>query len=287
MTKSRIQEMAKPYMEYDMIQSHTSLPDFPEARTRLLLAFLNAKGVQEENRNLFALVTSLVQVGLDTHDQVPESNELKEQNEARSRQLKVLAGAYFSSRFYNLLSQAGQIDIIKQLSLSICEVNRMKMNFYLQMKQLKLTAEEYLQQSVNIKTQLFLSFNKMISDGYLKVWPEILTGFTKCEVLVKEMFRADSLHQFRNSWGFWHLLQFGTKEERSYLSSDKTDGGLIRSMLQKYNIAGKLSQMLDEQLEHLKEIIRKLEPSNLTEELFRLQETYYRFVGMPQLLEER
>ncbi|GIP32387.1 heptaprenyl diphosphate synthase component 1 [Paenibacillus sp. J2TS4] len=286
MTKSRIQEMAKPYMEYDMIQSHTSLPDFPESRARLLLAFLNAKGIQEDNRNLFALVTSLVQIALDTHDQVPESNELKEQNEARSRQLKVLAGAYFSSRFYNLLSQAGQIDMIRQLSLSICEVNRMKMNLYLQMKHLKLTAEEYLRQSVNIKTQLFLSFSKMISEGHRKLWPEILTGFTKCEVLVKEILRAETPNHFRNSWGFWHMLQFGTKEERSYLLSEQAEAGPIRSMLDRNHIIDKLSIMLNEQLDYLKECIRRLEPSNLSEELTRLRETYYRYAGRPQLLEE-
>ena len=55
---------------------------------------------------------------------VTASNDVKEKKAARSRQLKVLAGDYFSSRFYHLLAQAGQIEMIKQLSNAICEVNR-------------------------------------------------------------------------------------------------------------------------------------------------------------------
>ena len=62
---------------------------------------------------LFTLATSLVQLGLDTHDLVTASNDVKEKKAARSRQLKVLAGDYFSARFYHLLAQAGQIDMIK------------------------------------------------------------------------------------------------------------------------------------------------------------------------------
>ena len=126
MNSYRIPEIAKQYTEYDMIQTHTDLPDFPEFRTRLLFAFLNGNNKLSSSSELFTLATSLVQLGLDTHDLVTVSNDVKEKKAARSRQLKVLAGDYFSSRFYQSLAQAGQIEMIKQLSNAICEVNRLK-----------------------------------------------------------------------------------------------------------------------------------------------------------------
>ena len=68
MNSYRIPEIAKQYTEYDMIQIHTDLPDFPEFRTRLLFAFLNGNSKLSSSSELYTLATSLVQLGLDTHD---------------------------------------------------------------------------------------------------------------------------------------------------------------------------------------------------------------------------
>ena len=128
---------------------------------------------------------------------VTASNDIKEKKAARSRQLKVLAGDYFSSRFYHLLAQAGQIDMIKQLSNAICEVNRLKMNMYMKMKQLKLTAEDYIHQTVEIKSQLFLSFSEFMSEVYDQAWPDILRSYTRCEVLFRRNFPLESGCRFQ------------------------------------------------------------------------------------------
>ncbi|MDT2191702.1 heptaprenyl diphosphate synthase component 1 [Paenibacillus larvae] len=77
MNSYRIPEIAKKYTEYDMIQKHTNLPEFPEFRTRLLYAFLNGDSNLTSSGELFTLVTSLVQIGLDTHDLVSVTNEKK------------------------------------------------------------------------------------------------------------------------------------------------------------------------------------------------------------------
>lgn len=282
----RIPEIAKKYTEYDMIQKHTELPDFPEYRTRLLFAFLNKHDRLKSSSELYALVTSLVQLGLDTHDMVTVTNDAKEKKAARSRQLKVLAGDYFSSRFYHLLSQAGQIELIRVLSGAICEVNRLKMNLYMMMKQLKVTAEDYIQQSVAIRSRLFLSFASMMEEMYHKVWPDVLDSFTRCEVLFEELFRVESMDHFRGSWGYWHILQNGTKEERKLLQEGNADVNKLRMLILKHNIPAQLYALLEGAVTALHAKAGQIGSDKLTDELLQFSEPFARLLNKPKALEE-
>ncbi|MFD0694837.1 heptaprenyl diphosphate synthase component 1 [Paenibacillus sp. GCM10027628] len=287
MNSYRIPEIAKQYTEYDMIQIHTDLPDFPELRSRLLFAFLNGNTKHSASSELYTLATSLVQLALDTHEMVNASNEVKEKKAARSRQLKVLAGDYFSSRFYHLLSQAGQIDMIKQLSGAICEVNRLKMNLYTKVKQLKMTAEDYIHQTVEIKSQLFLSFSEFMAEVYDQAWPEVLRSYTRCEVIFEEIFRIESAADFRGSWGFWHILQHGTKEERKQLQAAETDQVKMRTLIHKYNVSSHLYQMLESHIKQLQLKVQQLDSDKLISELFHIGEPILRFSEkQPKVLEE-
>jgi len=285
-TYYRIPEMARQYTDYDMIRMHTELPDFPDFRTRLLYTFLNKTGISANFSELYAFVTSLVQLGLDTHDLVPAESVSGGRSVTRSRQLKVLAGAYFSSRFYHLLSQAGQIDIIRQLSHAVCEVNRLKMNLYMRMKQVKLTAEEYMRQSVNIKMQLYLTFTRQLEEKHAAFWPDILYGFTRCEVLLQEIFRSETLQNFRCGWAFWHVFQSGTSEERKQLLGESTEIGKLRAIVLKYNSTSELYRMLEEQLAQVFAKIRELGTDKLAKELLQIGEPFLRFLSKPKVLEE-
>jgi heptaprenyl diphosphate synthase len=282
----RIPEIVKKYTEYDMIQMHTELPEFPDFRTRLLFAFLNKNDRLQPSSELYALVTSLVQLGLDTHELVTVTNDVKEKKAARARQMKVLAGDYFSSRFYHLLSQAGQIELIRMLSGAICEVNRLKMNLYMMMKQLKMTAEDYIHHSVAIRSQLFLSFSSLMEEMYHKAWPEVLQSFTRCEVLFEEIFKAESMQNFRGSWGYWHILQSGSKEERKALQAEEADASKLRMLVHKHNVPAHLHQLLEGAIAQLNAKLEHIGSDKLAKELFQLGEPFVRFVNKPRVLEE-
>jgi heptaprenyl diphosphate synthase len=282
----RIPEMVKKYTEYDMIRQHTELPEFPDFRTRLLFAFLNKHDRLKSSSELYALVTSLVQLALDTHDMVAITSDAKEKKAARSRQLKVLAGDYFSSRFYHLLSQAGQIELIRVLSGAICEVNRLKMNLYMMMKQLKVTAEEYIQHSVAIRSRLFLSFASMMEEMYHKVWPDVLDSFTRCELLFEELFRAESMEHFHGSWGYWHIMQNGTKEERKTLQAEDADAGKLRMLVLKHNVSAHLLKLLEGAMAQLEAKVSQIGSDKLTDELYACCEPFARLLRKPKALEE-
>ncbi|MDF2962499.1 MAG: heptaprenyl diphosphate synthase [Paenibacillus sp.] len=282
----RIPEIASKYIEYDMIQKHTELPNFPEFRTRLLYAFLSKHSTLSSYSELFSLVTSLVQMGLDTHDLVSVTNQAKEMKAARSRQLKVLAGDYFSSRFYYLLSHAGHIDLIRIISQAICEANRLKINLYQLMNQLKLTADDYIKQSVEVRSQLYLAFAGFMEDSLHGVWPEILRLFTKCEVLLQEIMRSETAPQFRDSWGYWHIIQQATKEERKHMQSEEPDPGKIRSIWLKYKVTLQLYQMLDACMRQLQDKLQSLDSKEFSKELLSIGEPFIRYLSTPKALEE-
>ncbi|CAH0118744.1 hypothetical protein PAE9249_01238 [Paenibacillus sp. CECT 9249] len=278
MKRYRIPEIARKYVEYDLIQKHTKLPEFPDSRVRLLFAFLNKSPVSSANSELFALVTSLVQMGLDTHDLIEPANIQQAEREMRSRQFKVLAGDYYSSRFYHLLSQAGQIDTIRTLSGAICEVNRLKVNLYVKMKQCIVTAEEYLQQLVQLKMQLFVAFSKLFDDKDAKPWSELLRAFTHCEVLQGELGKNEQVDTFAGSWAYWHIWHQGTDEELKSLRANGLDAAALRAMLLKYDIRNKLVDKLSQTVEHIQTVLRELDSEKLLNELMLIGEPFVRLV---------
>jgi heptaprenyl diphosphate synthase len=275
MNPFRFAEMTKPYIEYDMIQKHTSLPEMAEYRARLLLVFLNKTNQDPAQNELVTVATSLVQLGLDTHDLVPVTNLQKEEKDARSRQLKVLAGDYFSSRFYHILAQAGEIEMIKQLADAICEVNRTKMNLYLRMKQLKMTADVFLEQSVQIKMQLFLSFRHLMNGEQMQIWPGVLQLFAIGEVLIEEIERSESLVNFQNSFAYWHIFQTATKDEKKLLQTGEPDK--LRQLNLKYSSTLILQSQLDANNEHLLNQILQIESEGLKQEVKLICEPFLKY----------
>lgn len=286
MNMNSIADAAKPYTEYDMIANHTELPEFPNFRSQLLYAFLHKHPSFAQQSELYAVVVSLAQMALDTHELVAETNARKEKKEARSRQMKVLAGDYFSSRFYHLLAQNGHVEMTRHLASAICEVNRLKMSVYALVRQWKLTAEDYMQYSISIKMQLYLTFSRLLEGMKPSSWQDVLQDYTHCEVLLDELQRIESGTDFRSGWAFWHLLQVGTKEEKKQLRSEETDAGKLRSLIHKYNVKATLFQMLDSQFKQLSAKVRQFDSEKLVQELLQIGDPFRRALSARKVLEE-
>lgn len=289
MRSFNIPEMVKKYTSYDMIGKHTELPEFPECRTHLLYAFLRKSATRWKLSDLMALVGSLIQMGLDTHDMVDNNKrtetEAWSEKAARTQQLRVLAGDYFSSRFYHLLAQAGQVEAIRNISETICEVNKIKTNIYMKMKQLKLTAEDYIQQTVDMKSKLFLSFSGMMDGLYFKLWPDILQGITKCEVIRDEIIRTETSDRLEQSWAYWHVMQHGSEEDCEVLRSGE-DTAKIQAVLSKHNVGPLLYQMMETQMQLVWNKIQQFDSENWIQELYQIAEPLTRFQSNLQAVKE-
>ncbi|MFD0670420.1 heptaprenyl diphosphate synthase component 1 [Cohnella sp. GCM10027633] len=281
MTRARIAQTANKYMSHDMITLHTELPDFPEGRISLLYAVLSHQPSAAHQKELLAVVASLVQMGLDTHDMVDNRSAPAKSGmmAMRAQQLKVLAGDFFSSRFYQLLSQAGQLDMVRRLSEAVCDINRTKMSMYAKMIQMKLNAEEYVQHAAEARAGLFLAFAGVMGGLYERVWPELVDRFSRCEVLLQELRRAQQHAKLEGSWGIWHILQDGTEEDRRALRERQEDQGLIKTLLNKYAVADKLTGLLRQASAQLQATAGRLQSDKLARELQPLFEPFLQAAG--------
>ncbi|MGQ8872873.1 heptaprenyl diphosphate synthase component 1 [Paenibacillus sp. TSA_86.1] len=245
MNSYRVPQLAKKYTDYDMIRQHTEIPSFPDSRARLLQVFVgrtDEKGHQE----LFALATSLVQLAMDTHDRIDTISGDRGEQEMRSRQLNVLAGDYLSSRFYQLLAHAGEIEMIGKLSGAVSEVNARKMTLYERMKKLLVSADEYLRETVQLRMQLFLSFTHMMRDEDKSLWHSLLLEFSTCETIAHEMNRMRDEQQMLHSYAFWHMYENGNDEERSHLRQMQIDPRTWSALVLKYSVSEVLLDKLRE-----------------------------------------
>ncbi|MNZ80660.1 Heptaprenyl diphosphate synthase component 1 [compost metagenome] len=285
----RISELARKYVDYDMIQKHTELPELSEPRLRVLYAFLNQQQAVSKHSELFTLVVSLVQLGMDTHDLIDTVEEKQPESDMRSRQLKVLAGDYFSASFYQLLAQAGQIEMISRISGAVCEVNRLKVNLYVRMRQLKVTAEDYLLQAVELRSTLFQLFSDVLEGEISRTWSELLSGISRCEVVLDEMQRSETPSRFERSWAYWYVLQVGTDEERQLLMERPGDPVLIQTLVEKYNLRKLLSAKLKQATDAFMAAVSKLGADHVNSEMLQIVDSLLnkKAAYMPALNETR
>jgi len=281
--------MISKYTEHDMIVRHTGLPAFPELRIRLLAACLEGSGKPDSIRDLYASVVALIQIGLDTHDQIDTDPSPPSERHMRSRQLNVLGGDYFSSRFYHLLAQAGEIDMIRQLSEAVCEANRLKMDLYSRTLAKRLNADQYLDYRAAIKAELFRGFAAHMDEPAARMWEELLGGVTRCETIIEEWRRCGGAEAIHEGWAYWYIGQEGTEEDRRLLDEQAGASGSspsAASILDKYNVHQQLKSMLEQQAGRLAASVKRLEGAKRAEELSGIAAALMHAMSEPALHSE-
>lgn len=144
-------------IEQSYVESYVDVPRVAENRLALLYLFLLEQGMTKERATIFCTATGLIQLGLDMHEKVTNTYEQTLTAE-RVRQLTVLAGDYYSSRYYQLLAQAGEIKAVKVLSGAVQRVNEAKMSLYVAERDSKLSSDdEYWELRNTIDTGLYVA----------------------------------------------------------------------------------------------------------------------------------
>lgn len=169
------------------VEQYVDIPAMAENRLVLLYVFLCENGLDRERAKVLCTTTGLVQLGLDTHEQVKTSYETSIVAE-RNRQLTVLAGDYYSSLYYHLLAQHGEIEAVRILAHSIQEVNEAKMNLYLSEKEVASSWDKYFALRKTIDTALYLGFVRHYaqSENDLKFWTALFEETAAVEQMIVE-----------------------------------------------------------------------------------------------------
>ncbi|WP_313890993.1 heptaprenyl diphosphate synthase component 1 [Psychrobacillus sp.] len=132
MNEAFIKQHVEQYKEntFMQIQQHTLLKytGYPVVdEDRLFFTLLPLFNGEEWNESIkvSTIAVSLIYTALAAHELVREDNAT-----SREQQLQVLAGDYYSGRYYQLLAKENKIDLIKLLSSGVTAVTEKKSLFY-------------------------------------------------------------------------------------------------------------------------------------------------------------
>lgn len=203
---SEIIDQIKQNAENSMLIQYVENPAISLFRVRLLYVFLRQCGLDENVIRHYIVTAMLVQLGFDTHEQVSLGKE-ETLNGMRTRQLSVLAGDYFSSRYYFLLAEIEDVAIIRALAGGIERVNERKIVLY---HRRDMKAEDYLQGKVYIEVQLIQSFIDVLAGERTAVWTDFATHMLLIEQLIME-YKA---YKWNQPYG--RYLQLLSEEEGTY-----------------------------------------------------------------------
>lgn len=117
------------------VQKHITYPAIDALSLHFTYLFLTSLECSREVRQMYCVSQSLIQLGLDCHDEVstrPTNSEVQ----MKKKQLTVLSGDLFSGYYYFYLSQKNQLQLIKQWSKVIQEMNINKTDLHMKRNQL-------------------------------------------------------------------------------------------------------------------------------------------------------
>ena len=132
MNEALIKQHIKQYKEAILKQvqqntllKYTGAPVIDEERLFFtLLPLLNGED-WEDSQSKSAIAVMLIFSALAAHDLVKESSAT-----TKAQQLQVLAGDYYSGKYYQLLASDKQLELIQQLSDGIASISEHKTRFY-------------------------------------------------------------------------------------------------------------------------------------------------------------
>lgn len=176
---NEIMESFYTFVKHPYIQKYVDDPIIDKDQITLLYLMMREKGLTSTYIKQCILTTILVQAALDTHESVSVKNLIHETSK-KKRQLTVLAGDYYSSLYYFVLSNVNDIKLIRVLAQSIQEINESKMNMY-QMD--KTYSPEDFHDIKIIDSSLIQNIAAMLQ---LPKWKELINEFFFFKRLLKE-----------------------------------------------------------------------------------------------------
>jgi heptaprenyl diphosphate synthase len=118
------------FVHHPYLFQHISARHIDEDRILLSLAMLEDACLSSEEIQNHIVPMMLVQIALDTHDEVTNSSPDKLNDQLKERQLTVLAGDLYSGLYYNYLAKTNHIQVIRVFAEAIKEINEHKIRLY-------------------------------------------------------------------------------------------------------------------------------------------------------------
>lgn len=137
------------------LQKYTGLPVLDENQLfYLLVPFFNGEEWQQDEREA-AITVGIVYAALAAHDHIKEQDAT-----SKEQQLTVLAGDFYSGRYYEILAMSGNVALIRNLSQGIVARCEHQIKVY---EAEKRSIEQWFASITNIESGLISKFFELYS----------------------------------------------------------------------------------------------------------------------------
>ena len=127
----QLKSMIEEKIQHTYLNKYIKNPVIDEKKLFALYTVFNNADMSTFGKEQYIITIMLVQIALDTHEQVPATNqEQQDEGERVAKQLTVLAGDYYSGLYYLILSEMQAFEMIHILASAIKEINEYKMQLY-------------------------------------------------------------------------------------------------------------------------------------------------------------
>ncbi|OIK12286.1 heptaprenyl diphosphate synthase component 1 [Bacillus sp. MUM 13] len=128
---TKLKGMIESKANHPYLAEFLDKPIIDEDKLLLLWGLFNELDMPEEDKNSSILSAMLMQVALDTHENVTNSVESGESGKVlRTRQLTVLAGDFYSGLYYQILADVENLPLIRILASATKDMNEHKISLY-------------------------------------------------------------------------------------------------------------------------------------------------------------
>ncbi|MFC4022938.1 heptaprenyl diphosphate synthase component 1 [Oceanobacillus longus] len=127
-----LRELLEDKLQHEYLEKYIQKPVIDDEKLSILISLVNNRlSLSPTQKDQYIITAMMVQVALDTHELVPVQNDSNETNEEKlTKQLRVLAGDYYSGLYYLLLSEIEDFDFIHTLASAIKKINEYKIKLY-------------------------------------------------------------------------------------------------------------------------------------------------------------
>lgn len=190
---AKIKDALHVKLTHPFLAKYIPSPVIDEDKLLLFYALFDQIDLPDEKKENYIITAMLVQIALDTHDEVSTSVHLK-QEEFMQRQLIVLAGDYFSGLYYALLSEMQDIGMIRTLATAIKEINEHKIRLY---EETVSDFDSFVASIIKVETALFQHVSDYFQAG---LFSKLTTKFLSYKrlMLEKNRYNEESLSIMRN-----------------------------------------------------------------------------------------
>ena len=121
----------KKIISHSILMQFIDQPNINEDMIAILVKILRDANVDQKLVPHYIVAIMLMQIALNTHEEVSNTEETENAAQLRHRQLSILAGDYYSSMYYHILAKTEDIEFITIMSKGVQEINEAKVHLYM------------------------------------------------------------------------------------------------------------------------------------------------------------